>query len=101
MSDLRNIYNSFKDSQKISLNYIKNILDEIVNSKKDMNIFVVSQNGEYFHGKLYKDYRTEAYQLKKDDYSFPTLEFKYFNCTDIKIDSLSETWNEISIIIYL
>ena len=40
----------------------------------------------------YKDYRTETYQLKKDDYSFPTREFKYFNCIDITIDSLSESW---------
>ena len=97
MTDLQDRYTSYKNLQKILLDYTMDVLDEIVISNKEVAVWY---NKVCNYGKLYKD-DDGIYQLKKDCCVDSILRFKHFVCKDIRIDSLSDAQNNMWITIYL
>lgn len=97
MTDLKDRYTSYKNLQKILLDYTMDVLDEIVVSNKEVAVWY---NKVYNYGKLYKD-DDDTYQLRKDGCVDSILRFKHFVCKDIRIDSLSNVQDNMWITIYL
>lgn len=98
MTDLKDRYTSYKNLQKIVLDYTMDVLDEIVISNKEVAVWY---NKVCNYGKLYKDDETGTYELRKDGCGDSVLRFKHFVCKDIRIDSLSDTQDNMWITIYL